>query len=350
MRARGGYYDGRVAVRREVSLDLDGGMLHIRGEGVGESCRLEEVIVTPGVGSILRTLRFSDGSSCELADHAFVTHLERLQGKGGRATLLHRWEKSLPLALGALLLTALVVLLFLRFGVPVMARQVAFRLPPAAETSMGRETMAILDRLLLKPSRLDQGRRRELEGLFHRVAGGGAGTAGYRLEFRSSDSLGANAFALPGGIVVLTDGLVELARSDDEIAAVLAHEVGHVRHRHILRHVLQNSVTGLLVATLTGDLTSITSLSATLPTAIVDASFSRQFEREADDAAIAWMKSAGVDPRRYAEILARLQAQLDTRSGETFEPKSPIHNYLSNHPDTGERIRRVLASGQPGGG
>ena len=345
MRAHGGYYDGRVAVRREVTVSLDGDLLHLTGEGVGQSYPLGEVTVTPGVGSILRVLRLPDGGSCELPDHEFVAQLEQLQGRRGGRSLLHRWEKNLPMALGTLLLIALVLLLFLRFGVPVMAREVAFRVPPAVEASMGRETMAILDRLLLQPSRLDPGRRAELAKLFRRVAGGGAAGTGYRLEFRSSEKLGANAFALPGGIVVLTDGLVELAKSDDEIAAILAHEVGHLRQRHILRHVLQNSVAGLLVATLTGDLTSITSLSATLPTAIVDATFSRQFEREADDAAVAWMKSAGVEPRRYAEVLARLQAQLDTRSGETFEPKSPLRNYLSNHPDTGERIRRVLASG-----
>lgn len=346
MTVKGGYYDGRLAIRREVLLSLDGGELKLQGEGVRQSYPLEQVTAAAQVGSILRTLRFSDGDSCEVADQEFVAQLERLQGRGGRSALLHRWEKSLPLALGALLLTGLVVFLFLRFAVPVMARQVAFSLPPAAETTMGRETIAILDRLLLKPSKLDEGRRKELTALFRRVAGSGAESAGYRLETRSSEALGANAFALPGGIVVLTDGLVELARSDDEIAAVLAHEVGHLRHRHILRHVLQNSVTALIVATLTGDITSITSLAATLPTAVVDATFSRQFEREADDEAVAWLKSARIDPRRYAEMLARLQAQHDTRSGKAFDSNSPARNYLSTHPDTGERIRRILAAGR----
>jgi predicted Zn-dependent protease len=185
-----------------------------------------------------------------------------------------------------------------------------------------------------------------LQALFRRVAGNGAESAGYRLEIRFSEALKANAFALPGGTVILTDGLVELARSDNEIAAVLAHEIGHLRHRHVLRHVLQNSVTALIVATLTGDITSITSLAATLPTAVVDATFSRQFEREADDAAVAWLKSAKIDPRCYAEILARLQAQLVTRSGKAFEEKTPAHSYLATHPDTGERIRRILAAGR----
>jgi predicted Zn-dependent protease len=177
------------------------------------------------------------------------------------------------------------------------------------------------------------------------VAGPGAEAAGYRLEFRSCPAIGANAFALPSGIVIMTDDLAPLARHDDEIAAILAHELGHVRGRHILRHVLQSSATGLIMVTLTGDLTSITSLAATLPTVMVDASFSREFEREADDAALAWMKSAGVPPRRYAEILGRLQAQLDVRHGSAAGGDSKARNYLSTHPDTGDRIRRIMRAG-----
>jgi Zn-dependent protease with chaperone function len=97
------------------------------------------------------------------------------------------------------------------------------------------------------------------------------------------------------------------------------------------------------MATLTGDLVSVTSLAATLPTVLVNASFSREFEREADDAAIVWMRSAGVPPQRYAEILGRLQAQLDVRHGKAAGGDDlPVRNYLSSHPDTGERIRRIL--------
>ncbi len=347
MRVICGYYDGKLALRREVALSLEGGELLLEGEEIRLSYPLEQVTATAGIGNILRTLRLPDGGSCDVADQSFVAQLESLQGRGKQAALLHRWEKSIPLTLGALLLTSLVVVLFLRFGVPFMARQIAFKLPPTAESTMGKETIAILDRLLLKPSKLAQERQKELATLFRRVAGSSGAAADYRVEFRSSEKLGANAFALPGGIVVLTDELVELARTDEEIAAVLAHELGHVRQRHIMRHVLQNSVTVVIIATLTGDITSITSLAATLPTAIVDATFSRQFEREADEAAVVWLKSAQIEPRRFAEFLARLEARHNTRKGKAFESKSPVHDYLSSHPDTGERIRKILGAEVP---
>lgn len=339
------YFDGKVSTRREVLLSLAEERLIIECDGVELSYPVASLKLSQAIGSVRRTIRTPDGAMCEVDNPAFMAELEQFPGKGAKAALLHRWEKSLKLVVIALGVTALVVVLFMRFGVPVLARQAAFVLPPALESSMGRESLAVLDRLMTRPTKLDAARRTELTTLFQRVVTASGAPPGCRLEFRTGGAVGANAFALPSGIVLITDQLVDLAKADDEIAAILAHELGHVRGRHALRHVLQNSATGLIMATLTGDLVSITSLAATLPTALVDASFSRVFEREADDAAIAWMKSAGVPPRRYAEILGRLQAQLDVRTGGAFDKKHPARNYLSTHPDTGERIRRIMKAG-----
>lgn len=343
--ASAAYFDGRVSTRRAVALSVNAGMLIIRGEGVDKAYSLSDVKIPPRVGSVKATVRLPDGGVCEVDDADLLTELEEITVANRGFNLIHRWEKSLTLALAALAVTAVLVMLFIRYGVPVLSRHVAFALPPATEASIGRETLATLDRLLMKPSRLPAQRRQELTSLFRRVAGPGPEAAEYRVLFRFCPEVGANAFALPSGIVVVTDGLAELSHDNDEIGAIMAHELGHVRGRHVLRHVLQNSVTGLIVATLTGDLTSISSLAATLPTVLVDASFSRDFEREADDAAIAWMRASRINPRRYAEILGRLQAQLDARSGTAFDGKSKIRNYLSTHPDTTDRVRHILEAG-----
>jgi Zn-dependent protease with chaperone function len=281
---------------------------------------------------------------CEVADPTFLRKVERLQGRGRRAAFLHRWEGSVPRVAGALVLTVAVIVIFIRFGVPALARHVAEALPVSTEAVLGRESMAILDRMMFKPSRLPEQRRRELTVLFARITVQFPVAAGCRLEFRKSDAIGANAMALPSGIVVVTDGLVALAKSDQEIAGVLAHELGHVRGRHLMRHILQNSVAGLIMATITGDILSVTSLSATLPTALVDAKFSRDFEREADDAAIAYLKRERIPLRRYAEILARLQVEHNAKSKGAAPGETGFRDYLSTHPDTGERIRRIMAA------
>lgn len=342
--ANSGYFDGIVAIRREVRLTIEAAALHIRGDGIERSYPLDKVTVTTAVGSIRRSIRLPGGGMCEVSDRELLAELDRRLGTGtdARARLLHRWEKSLTLVTATLGVMALIVLLFMRFAVPALARQTAFALPPAVENRMGSESLAVLDRLFAKPSKLSVERRSVLSARFQRVATASGAPAGCRLEFRDGGAIGANAFALPSGIVIITDQLVALAKHDDELAAILAHELGHVRQRHVLRHVLQNSATGLVMATLTGDLVSITSLAATLPMTLVDASFSRSFEYEADDAAIAWMKSAGVPGRRYAEILGRLQAQLDSRTSAAFDKKHPVRNYISTHPETAERIRRIM--------
>ena len=157
-----------------------------------------------------------------------------------------------------------------------------------------------------------------------------------RLEFRKAKGVGANAFALPNGIVVMTDEMVAVARNDDEIAAVMAHEAGHVRARHNMRHVLQNSMTVLVVSAVTGDIASISSLASTVPTLLIDARYSRDFERQADAAVAVYLKDRKIPLKRYANILGRLQADLDRKMpGET----GPVKNYLSTHPPTGERIK-----------
>jgi predicted Zn-dependent protease len=282
---------------------------------------------------------------CEVGEPAFIAAIERQQDKGRVSAFLHRWERSLPLAAAALILTVAVLFLFMRFGVPLLARHVACALPVSAESALGRESLATLDRLLFKPTRLSAVRRGELTTLFHRMTAAFPDASCYRLEFRNSSTIGANAMALPSGIVVITDGLVDLAKNDEELAAVLAHELGHVRGRHLLRHILQNSLAGLLMATVTGDITSVTSLSATLPTALIDARFSRDFEREADDAAVAYLKKEGIPTRRYVDILGRLQAQLDAKTKGVVKGEGEFRNYLSTHPATSERIRRILAGG-----
>jgi Zn-dependent protease with chaperone function len=101
-----------------------------------------------------------------------------------------------------------------------------------------------------------------------------------------------------------------------------------------------------VVALLTGDVLSITSLSATLPTFLINASYSRDFEREADDVAVAFLDRRGISRNSYADMLVRLQMQSDRREGEQGkkvreEGTSPA-DWFSTHPDTEERVRRIL--------
>jgi Zn-dependent protease with chaperone function len=221
---------------------------------------------------------------------------------------------------------------------PVAVEQVAERIPVAAEAALGRDGLEGMDKFFLRPSKLPPGRQQELRAGFLEMARNDTGGGEYRLEFRASPAIGANAFALPAGIIVITDELVALARRDAELLGVLAHELGHVRHRHVMRRLLAGSATALIIAAVTGDISSATSLAASAPAVLVQTKFSRDQEREADRFAIELMRKSGIDPRSLAAILARLQGE--SKAG------SVLPSFLSSHPATAER--EALASEQGG--
>jgi len=346
MTLTGQYYDGTSSTRHTVTLWRDGSLLLIAGDGIERGCEISQLRLSPPLGRLRRTLTFPDGALCEVEESAALDTLLGASSPARVASgLLHRWEKSLPLAVTALVLTVLLAWAFLRFGIPVLARHVATAIPAASEATMGRESLDFLDGFILQPTDLTAERQAEVRQLFTELCQNLPAAASYRLELRASKALGANALALPGGIVIATDDFITLAANNDEIIAVLAHECAHIEQRHALRQLLQNSAVGVIIASLTGDITSVTALAAGLPTALINARYSRAFEEEADAAAVAYLRKQAIPVSRYADILHRLQAYYDKKHGNSTANDGTFGDLFSTHPETEERVRRILAAG-----
>src|SRR6185436_5206099 len=139
---------------------------------------------------------------------------------------------------------------------------------------------------------------------------GHAGSAGQgaRLLFRDAPRIGANAFALPGGTIVLTDGLVAAAQSDDEILGVLAHEVGHVEGRHSLQQIYRAAGLAVMALLIAGDSSEIVDNVVSQASALTLLSYSRGFEADADQRSVALMQAAGRDPGAFLDLIDRLSA------------------------------------------
>jgi len=237
---------------------------------------------------------------------------------------------------GVMLIAATLVLGYF-YGLPMAADKVVEKIPMETEQALSKQAMVWFeDHNFFSPTTQDPLHLEVLRDRFIELHRGLDKSHYITLEFRNSKAIGPNAFALPGGTIVITDQLMELASSDEEILAVLAHEIGHVELRHSLRQLLQSSAIGLVAATVTGDAATLSAAVAGLPAVLAQTKYSRKFEGEADDFALKLLKQHGISPAAFAEIMEKLE---NIESGV-------FPSYLSTHPITSERIAKARTAAE----
>jgi Zn-dependent protease with chaperone function len=274
---------------------------------------------------------------------------------GVRPAVAARLQAHWPLFLAVLLLAAAGAWAGLRFGAPLAATQLARWVPLAWELQLSEAALAGLDARELRPSQVPAARQAELRGRFDVLArqalalrqDGGHYAPPLRLHFRRG--MGANAFALPGGAIVMTDEMLEqatrLALPDDALVGVMAHEIGHVLHRHTTRMVIEQGVVNGAIGLALGDVSWMASTAATVMTGLA---YRRAHEHEADCHAAALMQHLQVPAAPMADLLLALDAAAGGRDGVAPEPAASggWTSLLSTHPDTRERATR-LKRGEP---
>ena len=153
----------------------------------------------------------------------------------------------------------------------------------------------------------------------------------YEIEIMVVDSRMVNAMALPGGLIILYVPLIRLTETPEELAAVMAHELGHVIHRDPLRKMIRQMGIAATLALLRGD--SSTLLENTIRN-LLDLKYTRDQESAADDFALETLVAAGIDPIHFAAIMEKL----DPGKGGG---KNTLFEYLSTHPHRGERVEKA---------
>lgn len=324
------WYDGRGSRGRAARLSQPAAhTLRLESEGMALEFAVAEVDLSPRLGQLARTLRLPGEGHLELADSPL---LDRWVPTASRIEAAAHWlERRRRFAIGAAGATVLGVVLFFQVGLPWMANKVAPVVPAAIERTITRQAMALIDQLHTDPSKLPAARRADLRKQFEALVDGLPREADFRLEFRSAPKLGPNAFALPDGLVVVTDELVALLDSDAELLAVLAHEAGHHEHRHGMRQALQSSAVVVVAGFLFGDLSGTGSLSVSIPVLLLESGFSRKHEAEADQFAFALLKQRGRSPSDFGSAMSRL-------ANHYGEQDMGAISYLSTHPASAERI------------
>ena len=170
----------------------------------------------------------------------------------------------------------------------------------------------------------------------------------YPLKFHIIEDATLNAFAMPGGHVVLHSGLLMAADSPEEIAGVLGHEIAHVTQRHSIRSIISSAGLFLLVQTMLGDVTGIVAVLANNSAFLMDRKFSRDFERDADNNGWRYLLAADIKPDGMITFFKKMQdeekrLQEKVKEATSIDMSSASLEVLSTHPATEERMKNLQA-------
>ncbi|MBC7755700.1 MAG: M48 family metallopeptidase [Bdellovibrio sp.] len=357
------YFDGLSSRAKMVVVQVlaQTKQLTFDAEGLTHTFALADISVQAKLGLAKRLIDLPDKGRLEAVD---ISTLEATMPSKASTfwRALHHIENNLGWVLVVLIATVLSGWLFLQFGVPKLAEYVAKATPPTMETKIGKQALDGIDQLYFSPSKADPARKASITAALKQLCVALKDCPQYQLEFRDGGVIGANAFALPGGYVVVTDQIIELSRNDTEIVAVLAHELGHVKQRHAFRQSLQGVLSGLILAAITGDVSTIGS---GLPAVLMQMRYSREHEAESDRYALNALQKACLPPKAFADILQRLEAQMPDKAKATEHKTAQNNNkadankttttplnhdavseMLASHPDTQARIQPFLAARQ----
>jgi Zn-dependent protease with chaperone function len=357
----GRYADGETAVVHDVHLRLAGDGVHIL-DASGETMAVWlyddlRVVEQPVAGRPARLRNLTrDLARLEVADHAIVGELRAL------AHEMHNIGARDPVARRKVAFW--IVAMFVMFGggwfvLSNSAPVIAAMMPMSMEERMGRTAIEQVTLMF--------GGWKGSEELTCRGEAGAAALdamtarlkavdpSEYEFKVRVLDIPIPNAFAAPGGYIVIFDGLLELAESPDEVAGVLAHEMTHVTHRHSTANMVRSiGLQAFIIPLLTGG-TMTSDVLTGIGQMAVQASYSRDAEADADKGAVELMNAAGLKADSFTDLLLRIEKKYGI-GGDDDDGDSPrdendfsIPDMMSTHPSTPDRARLVREAAAPGG-
>lgn len=304
----GDWFDGKTSAHQQVLVEVDdAGKVVVRNH-LGQlllHVSFSDIEISTRIGSTPRYWYFPNGEKLETQDHAVVDSLLQRFRPSLAHSLAHRLETHLQFVILTLVIVVGLSWWTVQQGLPMAARWVAEALPVSVMNRASHETLAILDELYFSTTQLDAQTQARVQAHFAPAIAENS-DLNIRVLFRAGGKIGANAFALPDGTVVFTDEIVHLAHNDDELLAVLAHEIGHVKYRHGLRATIQGSVLSFAMGILVGDVSAFADMLSALPLLLTTASYSRDFEREADANSLVFLDTHKIPRHSFIDLMERL--------------------------------------------
>ena len=356
MQLTGFYYPAGSSERHPATLDVSSEQYTLNTE-LGEQLRGAKSDLNPSdrLGNVERKIYCPQGVFTT-ADNDTVDALFKKQS--AMAHVIHTVESNLAWVVMAMFITVISGYGFIAYGMPWLGNRIAHILPHETNEIIAEQSFEFLDKYMLSPSHLNEERQQQLKDHFDQqlvqVLFEPDHEVDYRLHFRrwgDDEHEIPNALALPSGDIILTDRFVELAQNQQEIDAVLLHEIGHVVERHSLQMLVQSTLMATVIMMITGDTTALGDLGIGLGSILVSSHYSRTHETEADHYAFQHMLTMGIDPVAFSTIMARIEGDMHAHDHDTEAPISHHEeenwmDYLSTHPSTEQRISQAQQFGE----
>jgi Zn-dependent protease with chaperone function len=331
------YFDGRVSTRRRVRVALTASGLEFEdadGRLLGQWAYVD-IRSLNAPASVLRLGKRNNPrlERLEIADEALAAAIDARALQIDRSGGLQKRQRVAVIGWSVLATFSLLVLAWI--GVPAAAARLAPYVPVAVERKLGNAVDAQV-RASIDTHRLGAGfvcgsakanAQTALSQMKERLER--AAALGMPLTLTVVHRPESNAFALPGGHIYVFEGLIDRSASPDELAGVLAHEIGHVAHRDGTRAILQQAGLSFLFGMILGDFMGGGAV-VIAARAVLQSSYSRSVEAAADAYGVALMQKAGGDGHALGSILGKI--------GGATEPGMKI---LRDHPETTARITAI---------
>jgi Zn-dependent protease with chaperone function len=339
----GRYNDGASARTRAVEISFGETELTLVGDGPTETIPYADLVLIDGAeGDEVRLSRKSIADARlivpESARALFTAHAPQILSRAG--------ERSRGLLLigglvgaGAALIAALFV------GIPMAAEPLSRVTPKSVEVTMGDNVASQIEFMMPPCTGLRAERAMAAaQPLFAELEA--AADPGFKITYQFVEMEAPNALALPGGRVMITSGLLDTLENSDELAAVVAHELAHVKNRDGMVALYRNAGLSILLEVITGG-TGLATQAVLLAGQATQMRHTRGQEEEADRLAMDFMDTANRDPAALARAFKRLktfiQEEEDGKKPGNFE----IPEWLASHPDLDKRIEAAQARAKP---
>lgn len=329
-------YEKNSSLRNEVNLYIEDKFYIIKSnEELIEKGKISFLTVSKRLGNtprniILESKKIFTTNENDLVDKLLIKKID----------FLHLLESRLKFIILFFILSIVCFIIFMKYLVPFFSEKIAYKIPVNISNDISINSMKFLDKYLLSQSQIELPKQKEIEKIFQTEILNGLENKDfeYKLLFRNfheNNKQIANAFALPNGTIILTDALIRLSQNIDELKSIIYHEIAHVEKRDSLKLMIENSFTAVIIAIYLGDISFLGDLGVGVGTFMINSSYSRKHETQADIYSFEKMLVSGIDPINFITIMEKIENQykMDNKN---------IPYFLSSHPQTKHRIDLAL--------